>query len=229
MTIGMGLARFGSMLCAALVLAACDAAFPGPTASVPPGAGSQTIAGQGPKGQSQVRLGSLGGGASAGQRAPTVEATATGAELAYVTGILRDLQQRSFAANSEFCGYIGLDAGGNLTSTPIMQGDEASCGLPQIPYGMALLASFHTHGTYSPQYASEFPTTTDMLTDASDGIDGYISTPGGRLWHVDTDTMTARQICGRGCLPQDPGYVAADDGPVRPILTLQDLQRWEAS
>lgn len=159
----------------------------------------------------------------------TAASTGTGPELAFVTGILRDLQIQSFAANAEFCGYIGLDPGGNLMSSPINQGDEASCPLPIVPPQMTMLASFHTHGTYSPYYASEFPTTTDMLTDAADNIDGYISTPGGRLWYVDTDTMTARQLCGRGCLPQDPNYVADDDGPVRQMFTLADLAAFERS
>ena len=112
---------------------------------------------------------------------PVAEATASGAELSYVTGILTGLQRRSFAENREFCGYIGLDRLGRLTMTAAMPGSEAACPLPDVPLGMRLVASYHTHGTYSPYYASEWPTTQDMATDASDDIDGYISTPGGRL------------------------------------------------
>jgi hypothetical protein len=158
---------------------------------------------------------------------PTAEATASGAELALVRGVLSDLQRRSFAQNREFCGYLGLDASGRLVPTPISAGDEASCPLPAVPPGLTLVASFHTHSTYSPDYASEWPTVQDVLTDAQTGIDGYISTPGGRLWHVDTDTLTVREVCGRGCLPQDPNYVAAEDGPLRPVMTLRDLLSWE--
>lgn len=158
----------------------------------------------------------------------TVEATATGAELAFVTEILTGLQRRSFAESREFCGYIGLSRDGAWISTPISRGDEASCPLPSVPPGMRIVASFHTHSTYSPDYASEWPTVQDVLTDAETGIDGYISTPGGRLWHVDTDTLTVRELCGRACLPQDPNYVAADDGPLRPVMTLRELQRWES-
>ncbi len=158
---------------------------------------------------------------------PVAEATAAGAERAFVTAILSDLQRRSFAENREFCGYIGLDRRGALMATPVAAGSEASCTHPFVPPDMILLASFHTHGTYSPWYASEWPTTQDMATDASDRIDGYISTPGGRLWHVDTDTMTVRQLCGRGCLPQDPGYVAAEDGPLRPVMSYAQLAAWE--
>lgn len=158
---------------------------------------------------------------------PVVEATGSGPELRYVSGILTRLQRQSFAQNREFCGYIGVDDLGQWMTTPVMPGNEASCPLPDIPAGMRLIASFHTHGTYSPYYASEWPTTQDMATDASDDIDGYISTPGGRLWHVDTDTMTVHEICGRGCLPQDPNYVAAEDGPLRRTMSYQELLIWE--
>jgi len=226
----MGLARFGPMFLVALSLIGCDLAQSGPAETGQRAAVVQTSGSAAPKGQSNVQAGALLaggiGGGNSSQR--SAEATGSGAELAYVTGILRDLQTRSFAANTEFCGYIGRDPAGNLMATQALQGDEASCTLPQIPAGMTLLASFHTHGTYSPYYASEFPTTTDMLSDASDSIDGYIATPGGRLWYVDTDTMTTRQLCGRGCLPQDPGYDPTDDGPVQPVFTLQQLRQWEA-
>ena len=160
---------------------------------------------------------------------PVVEATASGPELGFAKLVLSDLQRRSFAQNRELCGYIGLDPAGRFVTTPVSQGAEASCPLPLIPPGMRLIASFHTHGTYSPYYASEWPTTQDMLTDRESGIDGYISTPGGRLWHVDTDTMTVVELCGRGCLPQDPAYVSAEDGPLRQQMTYGHLVAWEQS
>jgi hypothetical protein len=155
------------------------------------------------------------------------EATGSGEELAFVSALLAELQVLSFAANRELCGYLGRDASGRYVQTPVIEGSEASCPLPFVPSGLTIVASFHTHGTYSPWYASEWPTTQDVATDASDDIDGYISTPGGRLWHVDTDAMTVRQVCGRGCLPQDPNYVAADDGPLRRTMTYADLAAWE--
>lgn len=161
-------------------------------------------------------------------RPATAPSTGTGAERAFVTDILRDLQIRSFRENHEFCGYIGRDGAGALVSTQINGGTEASCPLPPIPPDIRVMASFHTHSTYSPFYASEFPTVQDMQTDAAYGINGYISTPGGRLWFVDTDRMAARQLCGRGCLPQDPNYRPEGDGPLRPVLTYADLVRLES-
>ncbi|GGL52803.1 DUF4329 domain-containing protein [Wenxinia marina] len=160
-------------------------------------------------------------------RPPVAEATGSGPERAFVTGILREIQLVSFRENREYCGYIGLDPNGNYMRTPYSAGVEAGCALPAIPPGMTVLASFHTHSTYSPLYASEFPTSQDMRSDASLDVDGYISTPGGRLWYVDTDTMTVRQLCGRGCLPQDPNYRAADDGPLRPVFSYEELVRFE--
>ncbi len=160
---------------------------------------------------------------------PVAESSPTGAERAFAMQLLSDLQALSFAGNREYCGYLGLDPAGRLMATPTTPGSEASCPLPRVPQGMTLLASFHTHGTYSPYYASEWPTTQDMETDASDNIDGYIATPGGRVWHVDSDTMTVTEICGRGCLPQDPAYIAADDGPLLPVMSYRQLAAWERS
>lgn len=211
----MGPVRIGPILTCLVLVAAC----------APPPAG-RVIVRDDPTATIQQSL-------SAGAVAPSVvfpvaEATGSGAERATATRILTDLQAASFAANAEHCGYLGLDPAGRLTTSPINRGSEDSCYLPAVPAGMTVLASFHTHGTYSPYYASEWPTTADMLTDAADGIDGYISTPGGRLWHVDTDTMTVRLLCGPGCLPQDPFYEPRDDGPLRPVMSYDDLARFES-
>lgn len=219
----MGPARFGPIVIFALALAACTAPGGGPADIQHTGNQSASLqSSQTPRASTEV-----GRPPSSGMA--TAESTGSGAELAAVTDILTDLQYASFAVNAEHCGYIGLDRAGQIMISPISRGTEDSCTMPQPPSGMTLLASFHTHGTYSPYYASEFPTTDDMLTDAAENIDGYISTPGGRLWYVDTDTMTVRLLCDRGCLPQDPRYRPEDDGPLRSVMTLSDLRRWENS
>ena len=160
-------------------------------------------------------------------RPPTVEATGAGLERDYVTGILRDLQLVSFRENREYCGYIGLNADNQLMRTEYSRGVEAGCALPQIPPEMRVMASFHTHSTYSPLYASEFPTSQDLASDAQLDVDGYIATPGGRLWYHDSDTLTVRQLCGPGCLPQDPNYDPRDDGPLRASFTFDQLRLFE--
>ncbi|EPX86350.1 hypothetical protein ruthe_01165 [Rubellimicrobium thermophilum DSM 16684] len=211
----------------AAMLGACAAPLPLP--SVPSGQGHAVPNSAAPRDTASPPGVLHAAPRSARRGFPTAEATASGTELAFVRDLMASLQPLSFAGNREYCGYIGHDPAGRLMHTPPVAGAEASCPLPPIPQGMTVIASYHTHGTYSPWYASEWPTTQDVNTDAADGIDGYIATPGGRLWHVDTDTMTVRQICGRGCLPQDPNYRPEDDGPLRPVMTYDQLLAWERS
>lgn len=223
--------RLGAAVLTLAGLAACAAPLDAPTRpfAAPPGVAAPRGAWDGPDPGGRGPAPVLAAYPRRSDAPPFAvgEATGTGAEGAFAAAVLADLQLRSFAENRELCGYLGLDGAGRLATTAVAAGSEASCPLPPIPADLTLLASFHTHSTYSPFYASEWPTSQDVLTDAATGIDGYISTPGGRLWHVDTDTMTVREVCGRGCLPQDPAYVAAEDGPLRPVMTLRDLLAWE--
>ena len=160
---------------------------------------------------------------------PTAESNPSGAELAFVSGLLARLNTVSFAQNTEICGYLGRDPSGNLFTTENAPGREAECYLPTPPANMTLLASYHTHGTYSPEYDSEFPTTTDMNSDRAANIDGYISTPGGRLWHVDSDTMVVSELCGVGCLPMDPNYRPDESGRITTNYTYAALRQHERS
>ncbi len=158
----------------------------------------------------------------------TGEATGSGDELAYVMELMADLQPRSFAANRELCGYLAYDQNGDLTTTRISVGEEGSCYLPSWPTKLLVIASFHTHSTYSAEYDSEFPSVIDMESDEESGIDGYISTPGGRLWFDDSDTRTVYQVCGLGCLPQDPNFEPQNEHLVRPSYTYRALVKHEA-
>ena len=231
-------ARLKILLAAtSLALAACVPAAPLPVGASYGPAGSASPAGGtrppgiaptlGPAQTASISTLASAPGAQALVRPPTAESTGTGVERAYVTGILRDLQVISFRENREYCGYIGLTAQNQLMRTEFSRGVEAGCALPQIPEGMRVLASFHTHSTYSPLYASEFPTSQDLASDAFLGVDGYIATPGGRLWYHDSDTLTVRQLCGPGCLPQDPNYDPADDGPLQASFTFDQLRSFE--
>jgi hypothetical protein len=62
---------------------------------------------------------------------------------------------------------------------------------------------------------AELPSLSDVNADIKDGVDGYVATPGGRLWLIDTRAGEIRMICGLGCLPSDPNFVAGLDGPIR--------------
>ena len=145
-------------------------------------------------------------------------------EIAFVTDLLRDLQPPSFAENVEFCGIIGFDAAGDLVASPISRGDEASCfveddGTVEVP-----VASFHTHAAFSEDYSSEFPSVDDVEGDEAEGIDGYVATPGGRLWYIDTaEDIVISQICGVGCLPSDPNFVPGADGEIAQSYTYDEL------
>jgi len=76
--------RAAPLLLALAALSACAAPYPG-TDFPPIEAGAQRGVYQGGAGERPI--------------ASTVEATARGAELAFVTGILRDIQVRSFREN----------------------------------------------------------------------------------------------------------------------------------
>lgn len=86
-----------------------------------------------------------------------------------------------------------------------------------------ITASYHTHGGFSPDYSSELQSGTDMEGDEDEGIDGWVATPGGRLWYIDTTDMVTFQICGIGCLPSDPEFIAGDSGIIEQSYSYDDL------
>ena len=144
------------------------------------------------------------------------------AEVAMITQHFRALQVQSFLHDVEYCGYIAETAEGRVAMTESVRGDRFGC-TPELTDDLFAIASFHTHGAYDPDVPSEFPSTTDMEADASEGIDGYVATPGGRLWHIDGTSMKTRQVCGLGCLPQDPFFRAGDDGEIAQQYSYSDL------
>ncbi len=149
-------------------------------------------------------------------------------EVAAVRGRLAPLQLFSFVTEREFCGYLYRDAAGALAFTEMERGDRDGC-TPQMPAGgIVPIASLHTHGAYDPDVPAEFPTVLDMQSDRSEGVNGYVATPGGRLWFIDSRRMVVHQICGPGCLPQDPSFREGDDGEIAPSYTYRALRRLEA-
>ncbi|WP_368186566.1 DUF4329 domain-containing protein [Aestuariibius sp. HNIBRBA575] len=155
----------------------------------------------------------------------TREATGAGEELDFIMEILGELNPQSIEINKEICGYIGYNRLGELVHTRNMIGEEASCWLPQWPTKMVVVASYHTHSTYSPEYDSEIPSLTDYESDEASGIDGYVATPGGRLWYIDTDAERVSQICGVGCLPADPNFIDEPKGRIRESYSLRALYK----
>ncbi|MEO1647271.1 MAG: DUF4329 domain-containing protein [Pseudomonadota bacterium] len=137
---------------------------------------------------------------------------------------LNALQQQSFAQDVELCGIIFERSDGSLGASPTRQGDEASCGIAYFDEpGMRPIGSFHTHAAQNAAYDSEVPSLQDMASDAASGMDGYVATPGGRFWRVDARGPTAIQICGPGCLAQDPNYRPCPDFEPEQRYSYEDL------
>ncbi|MEM7642430.1 MAG: DUF4329 domain-containing protein [Pseudomonadota bacterium] len=146
-------------------------------------------------------------------------------------GTLAALQSNSFAENREFCGLIGRLPDGTFVASPARRGRMDSC-TPRVARNWQpeaeIVASYHTHGAFDPEADSEIPSIDDILSDSEEGIDGYISTPGGRLWFVDGDRVEARLICDIGCLPADPAFRPGLWGPVATRYDPASLRRRDA-
>ena len=145
----------------------------------------------------------------------------------YVKRILRVPQQRSFAQDREYCAYLWRSRNGRLKVIPFRAGGRNGCSPYWPTNGIRPIASIHTHGAYDPGVPAEFPTTQDMDTDAAEGVNGYIATPGGRLWYLDARARVAVQLFGIGCLARDPHFRAGDDGTIRRRYTYDQLRAIE--
>ena len=143
-------------------------------------------------------------------------------EAALARKVLGQVQVISAMENAEYCGFIGYDGNGRLVATEPAVGTASWCD-PDWPEDLDVVASYHTHSAYDPMTWSEIPSAEDIDSDAAEGIDGYLSTPGGRFWFIDTSEMTARQICGIGCLPRAPNFVPAPEDDIRESYTYEAL------
>lgn len=160
------------------------------------------------------------------ERSPAYERKSSADELTrYARATLDDLQARSIAQNQEFCGVIYENELGDLNTSKIYPGERATCAFDWgLPLGNNVVASFHTHGGYDLGYDSEMPSVEDLANDIDARIDGFISTPGGRLWHVRWQDESVTQVCGAGCLRQDPRYAGTQKEQLRGTYTFDDLQ-----
>lgn len=143
----------------------------------------------------------------------------------FVMAHLDAAQALSIRENREYCGYVGLTADGALTATKAAPGYEASCA-PSAPISpnFRVIASYHTHGSYSPAYDNETPSVQDLTSDFAEGIDGYVATPGGRFWWISVRDRRAYMLCGRGCLRKDPNFQPCAAYAPRKTYTLPELR-----
>lgn len=144
------------------------------------------------------------------------------AEIRFAKGVLDAAQAASIANNREYCGYIGLNNGGNFVATPAKQGRQSSC-LARRPQGIQILASYHTHGAFTVDYDTEVPSVSDLEADIFEGIDGYIATPGGRVWYDDSSRRAAVLLCGINCITSDPNFIQFENLPAGTVFNIDDL------
>jgi len=103
------------------------------------------------------------------------------AEVDLARATLNALQAPSFAENKEFCGYLYRDIDGSLKATEPTTGAESYCEPEPPEYeDQIIVASYHTHGAFEYDTPAEFPSVSDIEADEEEGIDGYLTTPGGR-------------------------------------------------
>ncbi len=138
--------------------------------------------------------------------------------------VLNDIQSASILERREYCGYILVDASGQLFATPPVAGQQTTCNILEPQIGQGVIASYHSHGAYNPSLSGEIPSSVDLVADFNYGIDGYISTPSGRAWHVDFQTRSARMLCGSGCLISDPAF-RGDAFAVQTSYTEAEIRR----
>lgn len=146
----------------------------------------------------------------------------------YARQQLTQLQQQSFAEDVELCGLLAQNSDGDVITRTVEVGDAGTCDIAYFNVRTLYpLATFHTHAAHNMRYDSEVPSTIDLQSDMAGRLDGYVATPGGRFWHIDWQTGTARQVCGEGCLPVDPNYRACDAIAPAAEYTLESLRRRE--
>lgn len=150
------------------------------------------------------------------------------AEVAFVKSALANVQEMSIAQNREYCGFVGLNIRGDYIISEPHKGRAGHCDIQEPPLGLRVLASYHTHGAYSEKFDSEIPSSDDLLGDIESGIDGYILTPGGRLWYNDRIREQAVLLCATGCISADRDFVPDLEFPVVEHYTVEQLQAREA-
>lgn len=149
----------------------------------------------------------------------------TAEEVEFAKWLLSDVQPLSIQRDREYCGLIGIDEVGDLVATEPRRGRRASCRPRVEPDWMQVTASYHTHAASREGYDNEVPSVADVEGDMAEGVNGFVATPGGRLWFIDGQTGVSSLICGPRCLPSDVAYQSDPDDPVADRYTLDQL-RW---
>lgn len=113
--------------------------------------------------------------------------------------VFQNAQLLSFRDKIEYCGFIGYDHQRSLVATTPNAGDADGCE-PIDDGELDVIASYHTHGSYSADADTETPSVDDLVADFSEGIDGYVATPGGRFWVISLEDQATFLLCEKGCV-----------------------------
>ncbi|MEX3012042.1 DUF4329 domain-containing protein [Hoeflea sp. TYP-13] len=142
---------------------------------------------------------------------------------------LDKIQPRSIRDNAEYCGLFGYDENGEFAATPAIRGGRDGCNPGIEPDGLEVIASYHTHGAYSPDADTEAPSVDDLLGDFEEGIDGYIATPSGRVWLNLLEERVSVLLCDPGCVYADPNFRACPAFLPDDEYTIETLREREAA
>lgn len=206
-------------LMAAVILSACTA----PSTVSYPGRGYAGVTtGDGPvRADTTAKVSSARGGSNLiGPQLRTAPPVAQAD--AFARDFLDSLQAQSFAERREWCGYFYLDASGTIAASPPIRGTLASCSQPAPP--SIAFASYHTHGAFDLGYDNEVPSPEDLMSDFRFNLQGYVATPGGRVWRIDPVLQTAVLVCGPSCVAVDPQFLPIDEAGIRVSYSLPDLR-----
>jgi hypothetical protein len=154
---------------------------------------------------------------------PGAAAAQAADEAAFAREFLAGLQIRTVVENREYCGFFGRDPAGRILATKPRRGKYNTCQLGTPPSSLRIFASYHTHAAFDRDSYNEIPSPQDVRSDIDAQTDGYVSTPGGRLWFSDYRAAEVRLVCGAGCLPQDPASRPGKSMKVRRAYSLEDL------
>lgn len=154
---------------------------------------------------------------------PAIAEQPSAEEIAFVKSFFQSLQQKSFKNNREYCGYFGFNDQDEFVATPAKKGKQDSCWPNDPGDELALFASYHTHGAFSVEADSELPSSDDLKADIEEELDGYIATPGGRIWFNDSLAGTATLLCDNNCVLSDPKFDGDLLDPTRRKYTLRQL------
>ena len=147
------------------------------------------------------------------------------AEVTLIMAELDALQSRSIGENREYCGYLGITSAGEYAISPAKRGSNDGCMSDSPPDDLRVIASYHTHAAYSYDYDSEVPSVDDVEGDIYEEVNGYLSTPGGRVWFIDYRAQKAIMLCDTYCITADPSFRIDPELTVHTEYTLDALRK----